>query len=56
MRQIKFLLLLVLIALNVATANAAVKGDKFTKDGMTYVITIWYTSRSPLLAQTIVGL
>ena len=39
MRQIKFLLLLVLIALNVATANAAVKGDKFTKDGMTYVIT-----------------
>ena len=28
-----------LIALNVATANAAIKGDKFTKDGMTFVIT-----------------
>ncbi len=39
MRQTKFLLLLVLIALNVATANAAINGDKFTKDGMTYVIT-----------------
>lgn len=39
MRQIKFLLLLVLIALNVATANAAIKGDKFTKNGMTFVIT-----------------
>lgn len=39
MRQTKFLLLLVLIALNVATANAAINGDKFTKNGMTYVIT-----------------
>jgi len=39
MRQTKFLLLLVLIALNVVTANATINGDKFTKDGMTYVVT-----------------
>lgn len=33
------LLLLLLTMLNVVNASAAINGDKFTKDGMTYVIT-----------------
>ena len=38
-RQTKLLLLLLLTMLNVVNASAAINGDKFTKDGMTYVIT-----------------
>ena len=39
MRQTKLLLLLLLTMLNVVNASAAINGDKFTKNGMTYVIT-----------------
>ena len=38
-RQTKLLLLLLLTMLNVVNASATINGDKFTKDGMTYVIT-----------------
>jgi len=38
-RQTKLLLLLLLTMLNVVNASAAINGDKFTKNGMTYVIT-----------------
>lgn len=39
MRQTKLLLLLLLVMLNAANVNAAINGDKFTKNGMTFVIT-----------------